>query len=82
MVCRWGGPALVGQPPPESRRRADPGLQPGDSSGRFEKGGLRRSPFGVEAMAELVGGITGCSGGRGGTMHLFDPTVDTTLQLI
>jgi TPP-dependent pyruvate/acetoin dehydrogenase alpha subunit len=28
-----------------------------------------------EALAELVGGITGCSGGRGGTMHLYDPTV-------
>jgi len=28
-----------------------------------------------EAMAELLGVVTGCSGGRGGTMHLYDPTV-------
>src|SRR5579862_7905414 len=28
-----------------------------------------------EAMAELIGVTTGCSGGRGGTMHLYDPTV-------
>src|ERR1700733_9973772 len=27
------------------------------------------------AMAERVGGVSGCSGGRGGTMHLYDPTV-------
>jgi TPP-dependent pyruvate/acetoin dehydrogenase alpha subunit len=28
-----------------------------------------------EMMAELLGVVTGCSGGRGGTMHLYDPTV-------
>jgi TPP-dependent pyruvate/acetoin dehydrogenase alpha subunit len=27
-----------------------------------------------EMMAELVGAVSGCSGGRGGTMHLYDPT--------
>ena len=28
-----------------------------------------------QIMAELLGAATGCSGGRGGTMHLFDPGV-------
>src|SRR5271157_4545191 len=28
-----------------------------------------------EVMAELLGAAAGCSGGRGGTMHLFDPTL-------
>jgi TPP-dependent pyruvate/acetoin dehydrogenase alpha subunit len=28
-----------------------------------------------DMMAELLGVVTGCSGGRGGTMHLYDPTV-------
>jgi TPP-dependent pyruvate/acetoin dehydrogenase alpha subunit len=53
-------------------------LEPGDYVASTHRGHGHALAKGISAravMAELMGAVGGCSGGRGGTMHLYDPSV-------
>jgi pyruvate dehydrogenase E1 component alpha subunit len=53
-------------------------LNPDDYVASTHRGHGHALAKGVSAravMAELMGAVDGCSGGRGGTMHLYDPSV-------
>jgi TPP-dependent pyruvate/acetoin dehydrogenase alpha subunit len=53
-------------------------LRPDDYVASTHRGHGHALAKGISArsvMAELMGGVDGCSGGRGGTMHLYDPKV-------
>jgi TPP-dependent pyruvate/acetoin dehydrogenase alpha subunit len=53
-------------------------LNPDDYVASTHRGHGHALAKGISArsvMAELMGAIDGCSGGRGGTMHLYDPSV-------
>ena len=53
-------------------------LNPDDYVASTHRGHGHALAKGISAravMAELMGAVDGCSGGRGGTMHLYDPSV-------